>query len=295
MYDIDLMIFGSSRPKLLEYTYQSFKKMIEDISSNTNIHKKMHEDYVFSDESIQSIKYAKSKGFDVTVSQPFKGLGNGMKHMILNKAESPYIFYLQDDWEFERPVDIDRILWIMDKNPKIHCVTFNKYRNMKPIQDFEDKEYDFDGQKMCIYNGWQFLPGIWRTAFIQPLWLLHGTRKERPEGYWQNILGSHEQRLSHKWLEETVGAYMYGGMGEYRYVRHIGGTWRMAEWRRKDGYGSGEVHWDFMNLKRDRAPWLSPMGKRPMNNVKISNEGMKHYEKQDEHIKEIFKDAVPKH
>ena len=297
MYDIDLMIFGSSRPRLLEYTYQSFKRLIEIPSQNTVIHKKMHEDYVFGDESVKSIEYAESRGFNVTVSKPFIGLGNGMKNMILNKTESKYIFYLQDDWEFERFIDIDRILWTMDKYPKIHCITFNKYRNMKPTE-FEDREYDFDGQKMCIYNGWQFLPGIWRTSFIQPLWKLHGTRKERPEGYWQNILGSHEQRLSHKWLEETVGAYMYGGMGEYRYVRHIGGTWRMAEWRRKDtnGLPSGEVHWDFMNIDRDRAPWLNPLEKRPMNGkVKISKEGLKHYKKADSHIKEVFKDALPKY
>jgi hypothetical protein len=294
---LDLMIFGSSRSKLLEYTYKSFQKMIENLSQNTSINKMMHEDYVFGDESVESINYAKSQNFEVVVSQPFKGLGNAMKEMFLNHTKSDYIFYLQDDWEFERPVDIDRILWTMNQNPKINCITFNKYRNMKPTE-FVEKEVDFDSLKMCLYPGWQFLPGVWRTSIIKDMWKKYGTRKERPEGFWQNLFGTNDQRQDHNWLEDKVGAYMYGALGEYRYVRHIGGTWRMAEWRRKDtnGLPSGEIHWDFMNVDRDRAPWLPPLEKRPLNrSVKMSKQGIEYYEKADSHIKEIYKDALPKY
>lgn len=290
------MIFGSSRPNLLPFTYKSFQDKVENLVENTNIRKLFHEDYVFDDKSNKSVEYMKSKGFEVITHKPFIGLGWAMRDMILNRTESPYIFYLQDDWEFERFVDLDRILWTMEKHPKINCITFNKYRNMKPT-DFEDKEYDFDSMKTCIYNGWQFLPGVWRTQFTKSKWNRHGTRKERPEGFWQNVFGTHKERLNHKFLEDNVGAYMYGGMGEYRYVKHIGNTWRMAEWRRQGNKtGSGEIHWDFINLKRDRAPWLPPLEKRPMNqDIKLSNEGLKIYEKQDEHIKEIFKDGIPTH
>lgn len=260
--------------------------------SNEHIGRIFNEDVIHKGFSDKSVLYMKNQGFDIYQNDPPIGLGESMKRRIL-ESKSDYIFYLQDDWEFERPIDVDRIIWTMNRN-NINCVTFNKYRNMKPT-DFVDKEVDFDGMKMCLYNGWQFLPGIWRTRLVKYKFEQHGTRKERPEGYWQNLFGTHQERLNHEHLESAVRAYMYGGLGEYRYVRHIGGSWRTAEWRRKDDYGSGEIHWDFMNLKRDRAPWLSPMEKRPLNeSVKLSKQGMEYYEKADDHIKEIFKDALPK-
>lgn len=289
---LDLVIFGSSRPNLLIYTYESFQKKVEAMSENVQIRKIFHEDVVYPEQSKESIKIARNKGFYVFQHDPFIGLGPAMEDIFLNLLQGDYIFYLQDDWEFERHIDLDRIIWTMNNHPEINCITFNKYRNMKPT-DFEDKEVDFDGMKCCLYNGWQFLPGIWRTSIVKNMFFKHGTRKERPEGYWQNLFGTHQKRLNHEHLKNKVGAYMYGGMGEYRYVRHIGGTWRMAEWQRAKNKNT-EVHWDFMNLERDRAPWLPNIGKRPMNrNVKLSKEGMKHYEKQNFWIKEVFKNALP--
>lgn len=289
--EIDFMVFGSSRPQLLNYTYNSFMKYV--ISSNIQINKILNEDFVYSGKSSKSVEYAKDNGFKIYENNPPIGLGKSMKQRIL-ECNSPYIFYLQDDWEFERPVELDRLLWIMERNPRVNCITFNKYRNMKKT-DFEDKEIIIDDVKFCLCPGWQFLPGIWRTSFIKPRWKKYGTRVERPEGFWQNTFGTHEQRLNHKYLEKNVGAYMLGGFGEYRYVRHIGGTWRMADWQRKNNKPGGVLHWEFMNVERDRSPWLGELAYRPLNkDIKLTDEGIKHYEKQGKHIKEIYKDALPK-
>ena len=273
---------GSSRPQLLAFTWESFEKFV---MYRKKLKVLFHEDCLFPGMSNDSIEYANSKGFQVTESKPNIGLGLAMD-LMFKKTKAEYVLYLQDDWEFELPVDLDRILHIMDNHQEINCVTFNKYRNMKKLDGFEDKEYIFDNQRFCIYGGWQFLPGVWRMSKVREKWRV---REIRPEGYFQNSFGTHNQRLNHEFLEKNVGAYMLGGMGQYRYVRHIGNTWRMADWRMKHGKPGGTLHWEFMNIKRDRAPWLGEMPERPMNHdIKLNSEGQKFLEGQEKYIKERY-------
>jgi hypothetical protein len=256
----------------------------------------IHEDFVYPELSKQTVKFAKdclAPEFEVVESSlPKIGVGHAMDKMF-KLVESDYVFYMQDDWEFERPVELDRLIWTMENHKRINCVTFNKCKNMKPLEGFdikdEDKEYDYDGLKLCIYPGWFFLPGLWRMSKIREKW---SPRKVRPEGHWQNQFGDHWKRVKDiKHLEENVGAYMYGGMGEYRYVRHIGSTWRMADWQLKTNNfkPTGCRHWDFMNLKRDRAPWLGDMPERPINRgVPLTKEGKELLKDQPEYIQEMY-------
>ena len=282
---------GSSRPNLLKYTYESFKRFV--LYDNTNLKSMMHEDYLYPDESEKSLKYADNNFDTVILSKPKIGVGYAMDKMFKD-VTAPYIFYLQDDWEFERPVDLDRIIWTMEKHKKINCITFNKFRNMNgSLEDagFENREYDYDGMKLCIYPGWQFLPGVWRMSKVREKW---SPRKIRPEGNFQNSFGSDKERTENKdnFLENTVGAYMYGAMGEYRHVRHIGGTWRMADWQIKaNNYKpTGVRHWDFKNLERDRGPWLGDLPARPLNSgVPLNKEGRELIEKQPKYIQEMYK------
>ena len=89
---------------------------------------------------------------------------------------------------------------------------------------------------------------------------------------------------------------MLGGLGEYRIVRHIGGTWRMADWRMdqvstQPPKPAGVKHWEFMNVERDRAPWLPPLEKRPLNpRIGLTEKGKKILESKPEHIQEIYRD-----
>jgi hypothetical protein len=288
---LDVLVMASSRPDLLKITMEKFKDYVE-CWGNTELRYLIHEDFVYPEMSKQTVKWAENF-FDVVESSlPKIGVGYAMDKMF-KLIESDYVFHMQDDWEFERPIELDRIIWTMEKHKKINCVTFNKYRNMKPQHAgdvFEDKEYDFDGQKLCIYPGWQFLPGVWRMETVRRKWK---PRKIRPEGNWQNQFGDNNKRVGDlKHLEDNVGAYMYGGMGEYRYVRHIGTTWRMAEWQTKNNNykPTGCRHWEFMSLKRDRAPWLGDMPARPLNRgVPLTREGRELLKDQPDYIKDMYK------
>jgi len=262
---LEILITGSSRPQLWPYFWESFKKMciIRQPHKIT-----VHEDYVFGDRSEQVMKYLrhlKEKGeIDViNADNPARGLGWTLDHYIKNRLESEYVFYLQEDWEFERPIDIDQITYVMDQHPqKINLIFFNKIKNSGVINKCEQREYTYSGMKVCLYHGWAFLPGIWRRPFVRKNWVksLH-----KPEGAFQQALGSHETRVDVKYCENRIGAYIYGRQGEHRYVRHLGNDWRMAEWRlegRRNNIRPGGNHGEHMD-KPYMAPWV-PYPKRPV-------------------------------
>ncbi len=284
---LDVLIMGSSRKQLLEITLESFKKYV--VYQNTDVRFLMHEDFAYPSDSEKSVSWAKSQGIHVESSLPKLGLGYAMDKMF-KMIESDYVFYLQDDWEFERPVELDRILWTMERNKKVNCITFNKYKNGEDNTGFAYKDYLYDGLPLSIYPGWQFLPGLWRMSKVREQW---SPRKIRPEGNFQNSFGDNDKRMNDRpYLEENVGAYFYGLHGEPRYVRHLGGTWRMAEWQVKENNykPTGVRHWEFMKWQRDRAPWLGKLTARPLNRgVQLNAEGRKQLESQPEYIKEMYK------
>lgn len=284
--DIDVLLMGSSRPQLMGYTIETFKKYVGNLSTN-NLRYMLHEDFVFYDESCISLKIAAINGFNrIQSHNPKIGLGRAMDYMFKNHVRSKYFVYLQDDWEFERPIELDRIIYTMDNNPEINLVIFSHYKNVRPDLEFKSQECDFDGLKLCSYNGWSFACGVWRRSIIDEKW---GVRETRPEGYFTNQFGTHEQRLNPQYCFDNLGVYYYGGMGEPRYTRHLGSTWRMADWRLKDGKPSGKRHWEIMSLYRDRASWLGNLPKRPLNKeIQLEKEWKEKIKKYPKHIQEIY-------
>lgn len=254
---LDVFVVGSSRPQLWPLFWESYKRMC---IIRTSHEVTVHEDFVFPEQSEKVMKYLDGlKAFGEIHNiyhhtQPI-GLGPVMNEHIMTRSKSKYMFYIQEDWQFEMPIDIDRILWVMDQNPKINCIFFNKQINNKVINKQEQPEYEYSGMKMCLYHAWPFLPGIWRMDFVKKKWC---TRNERPEGYFTNTaFGSHDVRSSVEYCEKNMGVYMYGKQGEYCYVRHIGNDWRMASWQLQNGQPGG-VHDPEQMDKRFQAPWVVP-------------------------------------
>lgn len=260
MYDLEVLITGSSRPQLYPYMWESFKKMciIRQPYKVT-----AHEDFVFGDPSRAVVKYLeglKEKGEIHTIDTdvPARGLGYCLNHYITQRIKSKYLFYLQEDWEFERPIDIDQITWVMDQNPNINMIFFNKIRNSGTINKQEQREYNFNGLKVCLYHAWTFLPGIWRMDFARRNWVY---KSERPEAGMTSRFGSNDQRASVDYCYKNIGAFIYGPQGDSRYVRHLGNDWRMAEWRLEQGKPGGNHNSDTMD-KPYMAPWV-PYLERP--------------------------------
>lgn len=248
---IDILITGSSRPHLFPYFWKSFENMMHYRGEKRII---VHEDFVFPEESEKVVEWVSQNipEAEIIRHRPPIGLGPALDDLIKNKLKSKYCFYLQEDWEFERPVDVDEILWVMDRHEKINLVFFNKIRNDVSMNKSTQPEYNYDELKMCLYHQWTFLPGIWRMSHVRKHWRC---RFNRPEGYFTNSFGNHEQRMSNEFCEKNIGAYMYGRTGDYRYARHLGNDWRMAEWRLEKGKPGGCHDESRMDLPY-MAPWI---------------------------------------
>lgn len=259
---IDIIITSSSRPQLFPYCWESFKKMVCIRGDKRVI---VHEDVVFKRESEQVLKYLeelqkKGEIQEYYSTSPARGLGMTLDWLIKEKINSKYMFYLQEDWEFERPVDLDQLMWVMDQNQKVNLIFLNKVINPESLNDSLLRQHTYSGVDMCLYHAWAFLPGLWRMDFVKKHWR---ARLERPEGYFTNAFGNHLQRMDCDYCERVMGTYVLGQTNEYRYVRHIGNDWRMAKWRLKNGKPGG-YHNEYMDVPV-MAPWI-PYLQRPIQN-----------------------------
>ena len=253
---MDVLITSSSRPILIPYLLNSFKRFV-DSQCHCKLRYLLHEDFVFPKSSNDVIKWAVNSGvFDVIEKHnPAIGLGLSITHM-LNFIKSKYIVYLQDDFEFVRTgIDLDRIFWTMDRHPEINLILFPQYNNKKAVKHFLSRETEFDGCLFTLYDSWSFNPGVWRMNWFKSYWKAF---KEYPENNFNKYL-----RIS----SYNTGFYFLGGFNEYNFVKHIGCTWRVANWRLiNDDYG-GDIDFEVCKIKNkkiDRAPWLPPYPKRPV-------------------------------
>ena len=259
MQTLDVLITASSRPQLIEFCLRSF---IEKMHFSGTFRFLLHEDFVFEEQSRAVLRWATRNEvvhFDIIrQAHPAVGLGAAMERMLV-RIRSPFMFYLQEDWEFERHVDLDQAIWTMEQTPELNSLIFFKYRTPSTINSFSLEETRFDMLTCSLYNTWSLLPSLWRSSFIKSRWV---TRKERPEGFFTNSLGSAAQRMRPEFCRKQLGVYIYGPNGDYRYVRHLGNTWRMAAWRLEDGAPGGNEPGPEFDAKT-RAPWLPPMEARP--------------------------------
>lgn len=287
--ELDVLITASSRPQLLKPTVEYFHKFIHFEGKMRWI---LHEDFVYKEQSKETIKWAKESGYfdEIYEDDPPLGLGVSIEEM-LKKINTKFMFYLQDDWVFERPVDLDRIVYTMERDDKINCIHFNKYRNMPMVDGFKQKEMTLTdaGLRVCIFHSWSLLPGVWRTDFVRDRWIEPRTNRpvawftwqlgsgikrrgkmiknfearlnnrksdiyKETKGKWENVPSDEEV---YKYLQENVGVYLYGHLGDPRYIRHIGEDLRMEHWRRKDGKPGIEGASQERNAGRYMAPWLT--------------------------------------
>ena len=262
MYDLDVGIFESSRPQLIPYSWKSFKKYFH---FRGNMRIIVHEDFVIPEQSERSMTFwnkleQNGEVQEVHYSKPAIGLGFAMNKILKQRVKAKYFYNFQGDWELERPVDVDRLLWCMDENPEINLIVFNKIKNTGSLSGISQPQFEYSGVRMCLYSSWSFMPGIWRMDFAMKHWR---TRQDRPEGYMTNAFGSHEERSNNEHCRKNMGAYLLGQTGDFRYVRHIGNDWRMASWRMENGQPGGCHDAERMDLPY-RANWLPELEPRPV-------------------------------
>lgn len=263
---LDVLICGSSRPQLLIYLLESLERFVISQSKNTDFRLLMHEDVLDKSKSEKSIELAKEWGAEVVAHSPPIGYGPALKQMLHNHVKTYYMLNLQDDWEFERTgIDIDRILWVMDKHKKINSVVFNKWNNAKQFGALE--EYVFNGLRLTVAHQWHVLPGIWRVPIAKKYW---DAAPSFPAGTFMRNLGG--RAIEPKDAVKRIGSYWYGGMGEQRWVRHNGSTWKTTKW----GKGKDRLEFD-LNMIKYKPKWI-PFEARPTNKeIKLLEENRERF------------------
>lgn len=249
-YPIDVLVTSSSRHMLIPHCIDSFKRML---ITERRLNWILHEDAVFPSFSSKLLDYAKDHFDEIYTHNPKIGLGMALD-LMLGKIKSPYVWYAQEDWIAEEPINLDRLIWTMDKHKEINCIALHKYKIMGSSSGFSQSHYDFSGLDLCMYNGWPMLPGLWRVSKVREKWK-RGGWKERPEANFTLSFGSHQQRLDEKYCYKNLGVYWLGKPGDPRKVMHIGDAFRTTSWTMNNGDFGG--NWEsYESADMYRAPWV---------------------------------------
>lgn len=258
--DLDVIITSSSRPELLKLTLQYFET---NIHFHGNIRFILNEDFVIKKESEKLVKWAKNSGYfkqeDIYCHQKPLGLDNVIIKLI-DKVKTPYYIYLQDDWILERPLEIDKVMYIMDKIPNINNILFYKYKVPHMINKIKLKEYYFKQfpQYLTMYFSWEFIPHIARTSFVKPIIkeAMKDRKRRTAPAKLTHYLRDPSKREDYDFLYNNVGVFMWGGYNEPRWFRHIGEDARMENWRMTaDGKPGKENTYQEKNVIQ-MAPWI---------------------------------------
>lgn len=258
--DCDVIITSSSRLELLKLTLEYFKN---NIHFHGNFRFILNEDYVLPEKSKKLVKWAENSGYfekkNIYCNNPPLGLVNGIISLI-NKVKTPFLIYLQDDWAFERPIELDKAIYMMEKIPQINNILFYKYKVPYAINGIHFREYYFRQfpQHLTLYNAWEFIPGIWRRDFIKPIIKEAMKRKEQrtAPAKLTHYLRNPSKRGDYDFLFNNMGVFMWGAHGEPRWVRHIGENERMESWRMSENGVPGTENTCQENNIINMAEWI---------------------------------------
>lgn len=238
--DLDVIITSSSRPEILEITMQ---RMEEYLHFHGNFRFILNEDFVIPKESEKLVKWARQSGYfkeeDIIVNKRPLGLEQALVTLI-KRVKTPFCLHMQDDWAFERPIELDKALYMMEHLKKINNILF--YKSVVPV--VKDKillrEYDFTQipQHLTLNYSWELMPGLWRTDFIKPIILkaMHPDNEDMRKfrtapAKLTNYLRPKDKRADMDHLYNNMGVFFWGRWGEPRWCRHIGEEARMENWR----------------------------------------------------------------
>lgn len=205
-----------NRPDLLERTLTSFFKF------NTY----PIESFVVLDDStdIGCNRHLIDKFPTVTFSYNYERLGQ-IKSVdrLMETVEAPYVFHIEEDWEFYKEGFIEDSFVVLNENPSIQCVWLraDTDTNGHPIEDYqyqrEGSKVKWSKLKLDHGNGWHgftFNPTLRRVGD----YVMNGPYSNHavfnPIKPWES-----EMALSNYFMKRGYIAAIIRGNG---YVRHIG-------------------------------------------------------------------------
>ncbi|HEX4460414.1 MAG TPA: hypothetical protein VIA18_20695 [Polyangia bacterium] len=231
------------RGDLLERTLRSMLPQLDLKPARIIVHEDVRPAYPFveglTEDGMAEVVRDHGVPIELLRTNPGAGMARGLLKM-LEAADTEFVFYSQEDFDFVRPVPIARCLEIMTEH-ELHHVRFNKRKTMRikgehrpPHEQFKKVEVTIGGQVFCISDRWYHQASVWRRqlaargyrALVEAA--APGKPVERPE-----------DRFDH-WINQTIGGgvgsvdggqearrelcrtFIWGGVGEPAFISHTG-------------------------------------------------------------------------
>lgn len=231
--------------KLIQRTLDSAgKRLFGGESVRCIVHFDMWDESPLSLEYLQNLRHlSKSRKFDLIYGS--RGLGFATREMI-SMVDTDYYIFLEHDWEFVKPIDIDALVAMMDQHHEVNYIRFNKRTNAIAGYDKILEPSVIGGINLLRNDVWSANPHIGRTGTFKGKWInyLPSISKRGPEmeqfihhAYIEDIESGGFQNASKEW-----GIFVYGKPGDKRVVKHLDGD----KWR-----GTG-ISWALKRL----FPWV---------------------------------------
>jgi len=191
MNDITLVIFTcENREYLLKKTYDSFKA-----ACNHNFDRVI----LAIDGTVDASVITYVNPDQVIYSYKRRGYVISIKNTLLH-IDTPYYFWLEDDWTFNTPIEIDASVNLMEQHKQWAQLTYSKYGPL-------DTEFKIKPAGLHLYeniHGFSANPGINRTQYIQEGFekLVHAERMNNSHEYgFENFLTWYfEQKHKKKYI-----------------------------------------------------------------------------------------------
>lgn len=222
---IDIVMTATLRPEILKITLESFcSKMLinkDDYRLIINI------DPIGEEKESKEVLEVASNYFN-NIEYKCSDTPNFTQAVMWtwNKANSKYIFHLQDDWKLLRSINIDYMIEILENNPKLAGLRLNKEETIA-----NEDETEFTYCPRISLN-----PTLFKSEFIKGVTPLM-TVNENPEKQLRPSLKSERGRFIRQW---NNGIYIKES--RKRIVDDIGRVWmKNSNYKKETGFLKWEI------------------------------------------------------
>lgn len=213
---LDIMRTSASRVDLFKYSTEAWRKFIK---FSGKLRWMVHEDVLNDQRGSELVMWAKQNDYEVIVHRPPIGQGRSLQEL-LNRVKTKYVLNCEDDFAPIREIDLDLAISLMESNPKVNQICFNKRQTMSGKPGFKKLVIDVDGHKLTTNPHWALIPALWRTDWIRPQWVPFSQGRHWDLNYM--LKGKCEHVRPAEWVIENIGTYYMGDIGENQFTEHLG-------------------------------------------------------------------------
>ena len=245
-----LIMTSASRPHLLKPTLESLFAHLDQMPLRVLVHDDVldREKNRGIQEALLGLTKGVYHGYQLALhhADPPRRLGLAINWLLANiGSETEYVLYSQDDFVTVRDIPLRRALQVMHDH-NLHHIRFNKRATMAFKETWagrwvkEERTFLMGAptlkipEVLTISDHWYFQLGLWRVSEMRKalsFWTANPERTRRlaldePEGminhYFDHIAygGDYTDQANRAQCQKT---FIWGPIGEDRYIRHIGG------------------------------------------------------------------------